>query len=536
MKFKFLMSFLIAGAAVASAQGYIDGVEYFRADQPEEAEIILVRTLNDAGTNRATAFYYLGEIALSNKNAANAKNFFEQGIAADANNAFNYVGLGQIALGQDNKAAADDFFKQAVKINKKNALILTEIARSFYNADPVKYAKDIEKYIKDAKKADKNCPATFILEADMLAPTNVGEAAGYYEMAMNADTKNEHPEAYVKYARTYFRVNPSFSIEGLKKLLDIQPESALAQRELAEKYYDNGQYGRAAEQYGKYIQNPNHFKRDEQRYSGLLYFSKKYQESYDLAGKILAEDPDNFYMKRMRFLNQAALGNTEQALADADVFFSAQGEFTPNDYTTYGELLHNEGQDSLAVVQYQKAVELSPDRSELHLQLSDAYTDAKMYVPALLAFQKFMEGGDYATNDLMVLSRRFQNAAAAVADNVEERNNYLRQAIATVERVEELVPDNALVAVSHARLVYALNDRKITPEVAEDFNKALGVLDKDPENVSKRKSDYVFLLGTLAMGYITDKDYDSARPILARFIEIDPTNESINQVYEQINK
>lgn len=353
---------------------------------------------------------------------------------------------------------------------------------------------------------------------------------------MNADTKNEHPEAYVKYARTYFRVNPSFAIEGLKKLLDIQPESALAQRELAEKYYDNGQYGRAAEQYGKYIQNPNHFKRDEQRYSGLLFFGKKYQESYDLAGKILAEDPDNFYMKRMRFLNQAALGNTEQALADADTFFSAQGEFTPNDYTTYGELLHNEGLDSLAVVQYQKAVELSPERSELHLQLSDAYTDAKMYVPALLAFQKFMEGGDYATNDLMVLSRRFQNAAAAVADNVEERNNYLRQAIATVERVEELVPDNALVAVSHARLVYALNDRTITPEVAADFNKALGVLDKDPENVTKRKNDYVFLLGTLAMSYITEKDYDSARPVLARFIEIDPTNESINQIYEQINK
>ena len=34
MKLKFLFSLLLAGSLTASAQGYKDGVEYFKADQP----------------------------------------------------------------------------------------------------------------------------------------------------------------------------------------------------------------------------------------------------------------------------------------------------------------------------------------------------------------------------------------------------------------------------------------------------------------------------------------------------------------------
>lgn len=536
MKFKFLMSFMIAGATVASAQGFLDGVQYFRAEQPEEAEIILTRTLNESATDRATAMYYLGEVAFGNENYANAKNFFEQGIAANANNALNYVGLGQIALQQGNKSAAEDFFKQAVKINKKDAIVLIEIARSYYNANPVTYKKEIDKYIADAKKADKQCPAIYILEADMLAPTNVGEAAGYYEMAINADTKNAHPEAYVKYARTYFRVNPQYAIQRLQQLLDIQPNSALAQRELAEKYYDNEQFGRAAEQYGKYIQNPNHFKRDEQRYAGLLFFGKKYQESYDLAGKILSEDPDNFYMKRMRFLNQAAMENNEAAAADAIPFFTAQGEFTPNDYTTYGEVLHNLGQDSLSVIQYENAVALAPDRAKLYVDLSTAYTDAGDYEKALEAYKKYIDAGDYVTNDLMVLSRRYQNAATTHSADDPKRNEYLQKGIEAIDQVIERVPDNPLANYSRLRLVYVLNGAQMTPEVIAEFNRVLDIFDQDPANKVNRKNDYIFMLGTLASYYYNQKDYDNARQVVARFLEVDPANEQINALNQALNK
>ena len=126
----------------------------------------------------------------------------------------------------------------------------------------------------------------------MIAETSVGDAARMYENAQMYDVEMNYPEAYVKYARVYFGVDPKFSINKLKELLEKQPNSALAQRELAEKYYENNQRTMAADQYGKYIQNPNHFDKDKQRYVGLLYFGQKYQDSYDLDCKHLAPHPE----------------------------------------------------------------------------------------------------------------------------------------------------------------------------------------------------------------------------------------------------
>ena len=316
MKAKLLVSLFLGTALGMSAQqGYKDGIEYFRADQPEEAQIILSKTIAEPGTDQATAYYYLGQIDMAKGDRAAAKANFDKGIAANPDNGYNYVGLGAIALAEGNLSQAQSYFKDAKGKAKKNADILTEIARAYFVADPVKYQKELDKALADAKKAQKNAPAPFILEGDRLAKTNVGEAAGNYEMAAQYDTDNEHPEAYVKYARTYFSVNPQFAINKLNELLDKQPNSALAQRELAEKYYDNNQLTKAAEQYEKYIQNPNSFKQDKQRLVGLLFFAQRYQDSHDLAEEILKEDPANFYMQRMLFYNQKAMKNPEAAKA-----------------------------------------------------------------------------------------------------------------------------------------------------------------------------------------------------------------------------
>lgn len=534
MKFKFLLAFMLGGATLASAQGFKDGIQYFRADQPEEAEIILTRTINDATTDKSNAYFFMGEIAVQRKNYANAKDFFEKGIQANPQNGFNYVGLGQIALQQGDKSAAENFFKQARGLDKKNAVLLTDIARSYYDADPVKYDNEIQKALKDAKKADKNCPAIYILEADMLAPTNIGEAAGYYELAMNADKDVEYPEAYVKYARTYFQVNPQFAIERLKKLLELHPQSALAQRELAEKYYDNNQLTMAAEQYGKYIQNPNHFKRDEQRYVGLLYFGKKYEESNALAAKILTEDPDNFFMKRMQFLNEAAMGHNEEALKKGEIFFASKGEFVPNDYTTFGEVYQNLGQDSIAVLQYEKAVELAPEKTSLLKDLSAAYTSAEMYDKAVEAQQKFIDAGDYTTNDLMVLARRYQNAAVKSEIGSPEREEYSKHAIETINQIYEKVPDNYQVILTRARILLIANNNEPNAEVAEAFKKVLESLDSDPENVTKRRNDYIFTYNQLGNYYLNEKDSENAKLYFTKFLEIDPDNEPLRKFVESM--
>ena len=540
MKFKLLFSFLFAGAMTLSAQqGYKDGIEYFRADQPEEAEIILNRTINDAGTDKAEAYYYLGQIELQKGNVAAAKEDFNKGIAANGQNPKNYIGLGMIELKNGNKAGAEAQFKAARDLDKKNPLVAVEIARAYFNADPALYAKEIEKNIAQAKNLSKKQPepAIYILEADMLAPTSVGDAAGYYEMASQFDPNTNYPEAYVKYARTYFTVNPQYSIDKLKALLEKQPNSALAQRELAEKYYESDRLTLAAEQYGKYIANPNHFQKDKIRYVALLYFGKKYQESFDLATQILADDPNNIYMQRMQFLNMEALKQPIEAKKYAEIFFSnpaAQGKIVPNDYTTYGDVLGELGQDTLAAIQFEKAVELAPEKVALLKDLSGAYTKAKMYREAAEAYRKYCETDEATTNDIFMLARRYQNVAATEENDSPEKAAAVENALRYVNIALERVPDNATIALTKARILFVKNNNVPDQDTVDAYLSGIELLDKDEANKTKRKSDYVNAYNQIANFYLNQKDMENAKLYFNKFLEIDPENTALRQFVENL--
>lgn len=103
------------------------------------------------------------------KDFAAAKENFEKGLAANPDYAYNKVGLGELALMNGDTKTAESYFDEAKKVNKKDAGVLSAIGRAYFNADPVKYAKEIEKYDAQAIKADKKEPAIFVLRGDRKA-------------------------------------------------------------------------------------------------------------------------------------------------------------------------------------------------------------------------------------------------------------------------------------------------------------------------------------------------------------------------------
>lgn len=529
MKFRFLFASFLAGALSMSAQGYKDGVEYFKVDQFDDAKTLLERNLNDPSTDKAAAYYYLGAIDLFQKNLSGAKANFDKGIQADPKNGLNYVGLGKLALMQGNDASAEDYFKQAISMNKKNAKVINAITRAYYTVDQVKYAKQIEKYMAQALKANKQEPEIFVLQGDMKTDEKQwGDAGALYENAILYDQGN--PEAYVKYARTYFNVNPEYAINKLKELLQLKPESALAQRELAEKYYENDQLTRAAEQYGKYIQNPNHFKKDEQRYVGLLYFGKKYDESYALAQKLLNEDPNNFFMQRMLFLNKAAMKDYKSAAEQAEKFFAnGKGQYVANDYSTYGSVLQELGNDSLAVMQFEKAVEVNPDKAELLKDLSSAYNKAKNYQKSAEAYQQFVDKGDYVTNDLYVLAGRYMTLAATSPVGSDQKKNAVDNAIKYIDIVLEKVPDDYRILQRKARILVTKNDNEPALEVVETYKGVVDMLDKDPQNKTTHVDAYKEAYNNIGNYYLSQKDNATAKVYFEKFLEIDPGNEALRE-------
>lgn len=546
MKFKFLVSLAaVAIAFGASAQGgYQDGVDNFNAGRLDVAKAILDKTINDPQTAKDVSYYYLGCIALDEKNVAEAKKNFEAGIAANPNYGYNYIGLGEIDLINGDKGAAEKQFALATKTDKKNMALVVAIARAYYNVNPTLYAKEISKYIAKAEKDSKYMePAIYVLQGDMEAKNDPGEAAGKYEMAINmdADKGRVNREAYVKYANTYFRVNPSYAIGKLKELNEKEPNSALAQRELAEKYYDNEQFGSACQQYEKYMQNPNHFQRDEQRFAGLLFSAKRYDESISLANKILASDPGNPYMYRVLLLNYSAQEKMPEAVEVGKKLFATKDvQLIPNDYILYGKALSETGDAAAAVKVFEDAIRLNPDKPELMTDLSAVYDRAGEKEKAVEVMKQYLDLGNGSVGDLLSMARRYQSLAGTLTYGTPEFDTAIGEAVKycdmAIEKAGDGLTSGSTASLHRAKgqILLSKNDSKPNEEVVAAYNTAVQLLDSEASNLETYKPYYSEAYRVIGAYYLVNNDNEKAKEYFGKYLELYPDDENIKGVYEKL--
>ena len=580
MKFKLFLSLILCASLTCMAQGYKDGIEYYKVGQYDNAKELLLRNIDDPSTNKAEAYFYLGCIGLYTDNYEEAEKNFDAGIAADPEYGYNYVGMGELELRRGklstDKDAAKNAEKAAKKLfdegkdlcGKKDDAVMVAIARAYYNVDPVKYADEIEDAKKDAKKRDKQSADLYVFEGDILADKQQwGSAASWYEMVMRSGKDNI--EAYVKYANTYFYVNPDVAIQTLEDLVASKPNSALAQRELAEKYYKDDQWTKAAEKYGIYMQNPNHFKQDENRYAGLLFYGKRYQESYDLAAKIISEhaagDADVFYMKRLQLYNLVAMAqeaeNDSTAAAQlwnrADVlakeFLSmnvpAGAKYEPKDYSDYAVVLAALGDIPGSVEMYKKAYDANPEKVDLLKNASDACTDAKDYENAAKFYQMYVDKADYKTNDLFVLSGRYLNWGVTTPDTTAtdsiKRDEAFKKALEYAEKVDSIVPNDLRILSRIANIHvghesgFSGRDYARYAEAMPTYDAILAILDadpkyKDPNNADNEIAMYIEIFRYKAVHYYLNKDQENMKLYYQKWLEVDPTNDALRQYIETL--
>ncbi|WP_297059134.1 lipopolysaccharide assembly protein LapB [uncultured Duncaniella sp.] len=541
MKLRTLFSLCLGGIALtALAQGgYQDGVDYYNADRFEKARTILQKTLNDASTNKAVSYFYLGSLDLREGNIQGAQTNFNNGIAADPAYGYNYVGLGEIALKNGNKKEAEDKFKEALNTNKKDAALVAAVARAYASIDPVAYAKEIDKNIEKGMKMSKNKePQIYVLQGDLAKNEDKGLAAGYYEQAIiyEEEKGDVNPEAYVKYSNLYNKVNSDFAIGKLVELNEKLPNSALAQSELAEKYYDNNQLTRAAEQYGKYMKNPNHFQGDEQRYSGLLYFGKKYPESLEVAQQVLAKDPDNEYMQRMVMLNKAALGDFAGAEEAANKLFAHTGAtFTATDYTTYADVLSHLGKPEEAVKAYETAYNMNPEKNKQILaDISELYNKLENDAKSVEYMQKFVDSGDATLQDYFILSNRYKNLGLTLPEGSPERVEAANNGIKYIDLALESAANKGPLYRNKATLLMVRDGANNTPELIETYQAMIAAYDEDPENLTKYSDAYKTAYTRMGSYYMGQDDKEKAREYFQKVLDIDPENEPVKKVLSEL--
>lgn len=541
MKLKRILTFCLAGMALTvSAQTHLEGEEYFKADQFENAKTLLNRNFNNAGTDKGVSNYYLGRIALLEGKQAEAAKFFEQGAQANPEYPYNFVGLAEISLRNGDPKVAEENFKTAEKLGKKDAGVQVAIARAYYDVNKVEYAKQIEKRMQKARKLNIESPEIYIFEGDMAADNKEwGPAGTKYEMAVNYN--NKATGAYVKYANLFRQVNPDYSVNMLQKLLQANPTSALGQRELANVYYAKGDFANAAIQYGNYVKNPNHFKEDEDRYAFLLFYDGAYKKGYDYASQLLKNNPDNFTAQRYQFMNAAQIPElAEQLLPMAESLYAnhlknpAANKFAPIDFTLIADELQRAKRPEEAVAVLEEGIKTLPDNANFSKQLAGVYVDMNDLAKASDSYGQYVakskEPGynDYVQQALYAYFAGVQNKEADAAKS----QSYFDISTQNCNKASEAAANQYKPVKILGDIARAQADKQDVAKVAQPYYEKAIVLLEAAQDPSRYKSDAKEMYNYLGNYWLDQKDKVKAKEYFNKYLTLDPNNADYRKFVE----
>ncbi|MDE6697543.1 MAG: tetratricopeptide repeat protein [Muribaculaceae bacterium] len=542
MKIRTLFAASLAVMAMsASAQTHLEGAEYYKADQLDNAKELLLRNLNNAGTDKAIANYYLGLIAIDENKLDEAQKYFEAGVLANPNYANNYIGLGGLALKKGDKKTAAEQFKKGEGLVKKDAAAEIAIARAYYDADPVAYAKEIESKVTKARKINLQAPEIYIFEGDQEKDKkNWGGAAGKYEMAKGYDANAT--EAYVKYANLYTQVNPQYAITMLKELLSVNPTSALGQRELANAYYNKKDYADAAREYGAYVKNPNHFKQDEDRYAFLLFYSQDFKKGYDYATQLLAANPGNFTARRYQFMNAANLPEmADQLVPMAEELLAAHNanpttnKFAAIDFILIAEEFTKAKRADEAIAVLQEAIKEMPENANFNKQLAMTHLEANDFSGASDSFEDYLaklespDFNDYSQQATFSFYAGVENKQ----DNPSKAEDYFKKAYDYATKMEAALPGNYKPYKIYGDIAMqrAASDAEVKTAAFPMYSEAAILLEKS-DDTSRYARDAKTIYNYLGNYYLDQKDIAKAKENFNKYLQYDPENESYRKFVE----
>lgn len=531
MKLARILTLCLAGMAFgAMAQTHLDGQEYYKADQIENAKDLLKRSMSNQQTDKAVSDYYLGLIAVDENKPQEAVNYFNQGIQQNPEYAYNYVGLGMVKLLQGNAKGAEEDFKTAEKHAKKDASLSVAIARAYYNADPALYEKQINKAMEKARKHDIENADIYLFEGDQLkSKKDIGGAAAKYEMAKNYD-KNA-TAAYVKYGNLFTQVNPQFAIKMLKELLQVNPQSALGQRELANAYYNNKDFVNAAAQYANYVQNPSHFKSDEARYAFLLFYGGDYKKGYDYSTGLLASDPSNFTAQRYQFMNAAQIPEMKnEVLAMAEKLYASHkqnptaNKFAPIDYTLIADEFARDKRPAEAETVLKEAIKEMPENASFYKQLALVYVDENRLSDAANTYENYLKNTDAGYNDFIQQAIFSYYAGVENGANTEMANKYYDMAKSYADKAREILPDNYRPLKIYGDIAKQTANKADVEKAAAPFYLDAVKLLEASADPSKYKSDAKEMYNYLGNYYLDLKDVPTAKTYFEKYLQLDPDN------------
>lgn len=420
--------------------------------------------------------------------------------------------------------------------NKKNPELVVAIANAYLDAGKMAEAQT---YLELAKKADNKSAIVSVLEGDIaIAKKDAGTACQLYEQALYFDSKYE--PAYLKYAEVYKAASPSLAIEKLEQLKAINPSSVLADKKLAEIHYLNNHFDKAAEAYSRFIDSSEATEEDMMKYAFALFLNHKFDKSLEITNKGLQKNSRHAAFNRLAMYNYTDMKRYDEAQQAAQAFFNAsdKADFSYLDYMYFGHLLNAVKKYDESVQQYKKALELDPTKTNLWLEISNAYENGNNYTGAINAFQKYYSSldADKKTPDLQFQLGKLYYGKGTLPDSLGVDAAARKVALASADSVfagiAQAAPDSYLGNFWRARTNSAL-DPETSQGLAKPYYEAVVTL-LTSKNDPRYNSAIIECYSYLGYYYLVANKLPESKEYWNKILAIDPANATAKRALDGI--
>ncbi|HAH22920.1 MAG TPA: hypothetical protein DCL77_04020 [Prolixibacteraceae bacterium] len=555
MKRKLIFIVLIAVfmAGTANAQNEKDGFAKLNQKEYSAAKQIFSALLKSDPKN-AVALYGMGEYYYNTGKMDSAKVFYQNGLDASSSNAYNYVGLGKIASLSD-PAAAEGYFSSAVKKSKKDVGALVAIAKFYYQKTPKNLA-EAKRYVDMATAIDgQNGPAFFLSGLINVDQSNTSAAALDFDRSIYFDPNNLDAYLYASQIMIATR-NVAQATSYLNKALAINPKFWPAYKALGELNYSTQKYKDAITNFEIYYKNISPPDLDITHYAYSLFFDKQYDKATELINKLLAKNPNDYFLLRLLGYIDFETKDLVNGKAVMDKFFTLvpADKILTDDYAYYGKMQSASGNDSLAIANYMLALKKDSTQFQMYDEIAKSYNKLKQYDKGLeytnLYFSKkpnmspadyFNFGKAYYTTANSLVDKKdslVQNMDKATklamhqADSLKELS-YYQKADSLFAKVEELAPTSYLGSFWRGRVNSAI-DKETTLGLAKPFyEKALEIIIADPV---KYKAAITEAYAYLGFYYYVKDDKATSMDYWKKLLELDPENQKAQEAVKTLEK
>lgn len=430
-----------------NAQTLTDAIRMTENEQYTNAKAAFKKLVATEPTN-GDNFFYFGDLLLKMEDVDSALIVFKKGVDIEPSNPLTHVGYGRALcyagrmeeglreLSQADALITAQSGKKGTLTTQRQAVILCELAETYIFMPNPNFDKAID-YCNRAEKLDGTNADVYLTRGDAYLkkdPVNATPAIENYKKAASVDPKSAR--ANVRIGNVYLGgKNQVEAIKFFNLAIAIEPNFAPAYKRKGEAWYQSGRFDSASANMEKYIAlNPDCY--SIYRYAAFLYVSGEFDKAIEQGNRVIACDSNAIpviYRIMARAYFDKKPSDPAKCLVYMDLFLKkriplGKPPLIADDYIYRGKANSALKSDSLAVIDYQKAITIDTSKKDVYFDLGNSYLKMKKYDQAAVWYKKKYLAEAGATNlnayaYALFLNKEYSRADSAYASLIALDSN-----------------------------------------------------------------------------------------------------------------